>query len=76
VLIEKYEDEHYQLNAATPLGILRELMEARNVKPSDLWGVFGSKGIASEVMSGKRAISKSHAKKLAEYFKCSGVIVC
>src|SRR4051794_32391394 len=31
VLIEKYEDEHYQINAATPLGILRELMEARSV---------------------------------------------
>lgn len=71
VLIEKYEDEHYQLNAATPLGILRELMEARSVKPSDLWSLFGSKGIASEVMSGKRAISKRHAKKLAEYFKVS-----
>ena len=30
--------------------------------------VFGSKGIASEVINGKRQISKSHASKLGERF--------
>jgi antitoxin component HigA of HigAB toxin-antitoxin module len=33
-LIEKFEDEHYQLNASTPHSILRELMEARGVGSS------------------------------------------
>ena len=70
-LIEEFEAAHYQLNASTPVGILRELMEARGVKQSDLWPLFGSKGTASEVMSGKRAISKAQAKKLAEFFKVS-----
>jgi HTH-type transcriptional regulator/antitoxin HigA len=70
-LIEEFESAHYQLNASTPAGILRELMEARNVKQSELWPLFGSKGTASEVLSGKRAISKAHAKKLAEFFKVS-----
>ena len=32
----------------------------------DLLDVFGSRGIASEVVGGKRAISKAQAKKLAE----------
>ena len=70
-LIEEFEATHYQLNASTPTGILRELMEARGVKPSDLWSLFGSKGTASEVLSGKRSISKAQAKKLAEFFKVS-----
>jgi HTH-type transcriptional regulator / antitoxin HigA len=70
-LIEKFEDEHYKLNASTPHGILRELMQARGVKQSDLWPIFGSKGTASEVLNGKRAISKAQAKKLAEFFKVS-----
>jgi HTH-type transcriptional regulator/antitoxin HigA len=70
-LIEDYEERHYQLNASTPRGILRELMEARRVKQRDLWELFGSKGTASEVISGKRGISKSHAKALAKFFRVS-----
>ena len=70
-LIEEFESAHYQFNASTPAGILRELMEARGVKQSELWDLFGSKGTASEVLSGKRAISKTQAKKLAEFFKVS-----
>lgn len=70
-LIEDFEEKHYQLNASTPHGILKELMEARGVKASELWKLFGSKGVASEVIRGKRAISKAQAKALAEYFKVS-----
>jgi HTH-type transcriptional regulator/antitoxin HigA len=73
-LIEKFEAEHYQLerkSIATPLSTLRELMAARDLKPSDLWEVFGSKGLTSEVLSGKRAISKSKAKALAQFFQVS-----
>lgn len=41
-LIEKEEDEHYQLQASTPQSVLQHLMEARNIKQSDLVGVLGS----------------------------------
>ena len=70
-LIERFEEEHYRLRASTPRGILLELMEARSVKPRDLWQVFGSKGTASEVLSGKRGLSKAHARALADYFDVS-----
>jgi HTH-type transcriptional regulator/antitoxin HigA len=70
-LIENFESKHYQLNAASPRGILLELMQARTVKPSELWPIFGSKGTASEVLSGKRSISKAQAKKLASFFNVS-----
>jgi HTH-type transcriptional regulator/antitoxin HigA len=73
-LVEKFEEERYQLernSSATPLGILKELMAARNLKSSDLWRVLGSKGLTSEILSGKRAISKSRAKALAEFFHVS-----
>jgi HTH-type transcriptional regulator/antitoxin HigA len=43
-------------------------MEVRALTQKDLWKVFGSKGIASEVFYGKRAISRTHAKKLADFF--------
>ena len=70
-LIQDFEDRNYQLNASTPRGILLELMEARGVKPSELWGVLGSKGTTSEVISGKRGISKAQARALAQFFNVS-----
>jgi antitoxin component HigA of HigAB toxin-antitoxin module len=36
-LIEKFEEGRFGLHASTPRGILLELMEARHVKPRDLW---------------------------------------
>lgn len=71
VLVEAYEDEHYPIPDSSPDEILRFLMEDRGLKQSDLLSVFGSSGIASEVVNGKRSISKAQAKKLAEYFKVS-----
>ena len=70
-LVEDFEQRFYQPRDATPLEVLRHLMESRGIKQSQLWGVFGSKGIASEVLSGKRGISKTHARALANYFHVS-----
>jgi HTH-type transcriptional regulator/antitoxin HigA len=68
VLIEAFEDANYALEGSTPDSRLRSLMEEHGLRQRDLLGVFGSRGIASEVVSGKRAISKTQAKKLAELF--------
>lgn len=46
-------------------------MEARRLAQKDLWRVFGSKGITSEVVHGKRSISKTQARKLADFFRVS-----
>ncbi len=67
-LIEDFEERFYHPGEATPLEVLHHLMESRDARQSHLWEVFGSKGIASEVLNGKRAISKTHAKALANYF--------
>lgn len=70
-LIEDYEERNYQLKEATPHEVLRELMRVRGARQRDLWNVFGSKGIASEVCNGKRGISKKQAKTLGEFFHVS-----
>ena len=67
-LIEDFERRYYHPKEAEPLEVLQHLMDARGVKPNHLWEVFGSKGIASEVLNGKRGISKAQAKALASYF--------
>jgi HTH-type transcriptional regulator/antitoxin HigA len=68
VLIDEYETRRYPIPKAGPRQTLRHLMEARDLTQKDLWKVFGSTGIASEVFHGKRAISRTHAKKLADFF--------
>ena len=71
ILIESYEDEHYSMPEVAPNEVLKFLMEDRELKQKDLVHIFGSTGITSEVVNGKRAISKAQAKKLAGYFKVS-----
>jgi HTH-type transcriptional regulator / antitoxin HigA len=70
-LIEQFEDQHYQLHPATPHEVLSELILQRGLKQKDLVPLFGSQGIASEVLNGKRSISKSQAKTLGDFFHVS-----
>lgn len=67
-LIEDFEQRYYHPKEAEPLEVLQHLMDARGVKQTHLWEVFGSKGVASEVLNGKRGISKTQARALASYF--------
>jgi HTH-type transcriptional regulator/antitoxin HigA len=71
VLIDDYEERRYPIAKARPQQVLKHLMEARNLTQKDLWKIFGSKGITSEVFHGKRSISKTQAKKLAQFFHVS-----
>ena len=71
VLIDEYEERRYPIHKASPQRTLQHLMEARSLTQKDLWKLFGSKGIASEVFHGKRSISKTQAKKLAAFFHVS-----
>jgi HTH-type transcriptional regulator / antitoxin HigA len=71
VLIDQYEERRYPISKSTPRQTLHHLMEARQLTQKDLWRVFGSKGITSEVFHGKRSISKAQAKKLAIFFHVS-----
>ncbi len=70
-LIERFEEQHYAIPEAPGHRVLQTLMENRKLQQKDLLPIFGSKGIASEVINGKRAISKEQAKKLGEFFKLS-----
>ena len=68
-LIERYEDEHYPVEPdSSPREHLLALMEHREVLQAELAEAIGSRSLASEILSGKRDISKSAAKVLAKLF--------
>jgi HTH-type transcriptional regulator/antitoxin HigA len=74
VLIEDYEQRRFSMGEASPLETLKELMRAREIRAKDLWPLFGSKGITSEVLNGKRGISNEMARKLGEMFNVSPAV--
>jgi HTH-type transcriptional regulator/antitoxin HigA len=47
------------------------LLEQRGLTPKDLWQVVGSKSRVSEILAGKREMTKEQAKRLAEFFHVS-----
>src|SRR5580658_10628844 len=71
VLIERYEQEQDPIVAPDPLEALKELMAANGMTQSALARLLGSSGITSEILSGKRSLSKTHIRKLAEAFNVS-----
>jgi HTH-type transcriptional regulator / antitoxin HigA len=71
VLVERFEEEHYQIPDSPPHQILQHLMESRNAKQADLVPILGGRGRVSELVNGKRAISKAQAKALADFFHVS-----
>ena len=68
LLVHQFEEAKYPLGHAEPLEALRALMEDRGIRQRDLISVFGSSSVVSDVLNGKRSISKAHARKLAEFF--------
>jgi HTH-type transcriptional regulator / antitoxin HigA len=68
-LIRDYEATAYPPRPKSrPHEMVAFLLEQRDLKPTDLWPIIGSKGRVSEILTGKRSISKEQAKKLAEFF--------
>jgi HTH-type transcriptional regulator/antitoxin HigA len=70
-LIEVYDEEHHHIPGQPPHEMVRHLMEQRGLKQTDLVPVLGSRAQVSDLVSGKRGISKAQVKALAEYFAVS-----
>ena len=69
-LIRDYEAMAYpRREESSPHEMVAFLLEQRGLAPKDLWPVIGSKGRVSEILAGRRSISKEQAKKLAEFFQ-------
>ena len=69
ILIQAYDDRRHPLPPLAPNEMLAYLMETSGRTAKDLLPVLGTRGRVSEVLSGKRSISKEQAKKLAAVFK-------
>ena len=57
-----------EIPSLEPRELLKSLMTDKGLKQIDLADIFGTQSVVSEVLSGKREITKSQAKALAEKF--------
>jgi HTH-type transcriptional regulator / antitoxin HigA len=71
LVIEEFEEDNYQLKAATPIEVLQELMAANKLRQKDLVDIFGATSTVSAVLNGKRDMTREHIKKLTKRFHIS-----
>jgi HTH-type transcriptional regulator / antitoxin HigA len=69
ILVEKFEHEFYQPDRANnPGSMLSFLMDQRDLKASDLVGIFSSEQAVEDAISGTGHIDQSIADRLGELF--------
>ncbi|HET9184084.1 MAG TPA: transcriptional regulator [Candidatus Angelobacter sp.] len=74
VLIEEYESKYYPVPDAGPLDIIRHLMDEHSLRQKDLVDVFGTESIVSDVLNGKRDLTKDHIMRLSARFHVSPAV--
>jgi HTH-type transcriptional regulator/antitoxin HigA len=72
LLIEQYESKDHPTPASTPAEVLEHLIEVRGITQAQLARDASlPRSVITNVLAGRRAISKANAVKLAKYFGIS-----
>jgi len=70
LLIEKYDEEQYQVPEMDPIQLLKSLMEDHKLKAKDLTVILElSKGTISKILNYQKGLSKETIRKLSNRFK-------
>jgi HTH-type transcriptional regulator/antitoxin HigA len=66
LIVEHYEQEHYPIGPPTPLEAIEFFMDQNGLTKADMTQYLGSPSKVSEVLNGKRALSKTMIRKLVK----------
>lgn len=73
--IGKYEKKHHAISFAemAPHELLKSFMKEHGLKQVDIQAILGiaSSGVISEIVAGKRELTKEHCVKLGNHFQVS-----
>lgn len=69
ILIEKYEDEHYPIDAPDPIEAIKFRMEQMDLDKMDLADILGYKSRVSEIFSRKRKLTLKMIRNLHKKLK-------
>jgi HTH-type transcriptional regulator/antitoxin HigA len=73
-LAENWEEAHHPIPEAPGYRILKHYMQVRGLRQIDLQPILGSRGVTSEIVNGKRSITKEQAKRLGALFGVSPAV--
>jgi HTH-type transcriptional regulator/antitoxin HigA len=72
LLIEQFESSKHPTPASSPREVLEHLLDVRGISRAELAGDTGiPRSVITNVLRGRRDISKANAVKLAGYFNVS-----
>lgn len=66
--IEQYEKKEFPIGPATPEKVLGFLMEQHDLSQYDLAKELGGQPVVSQVLSGKRKLTREHIERLSKKF--------
>ena len=69
ILIEKYEEMHFPIEAPDPIEAIKFRMEQMNMNKNDLAEVIGYKSRVSEILNRKRKLSLNMIRQLHKKLK-------
>jgi HTH-type transcriptional regulator / antitoxin HigA len=74
--VEAYETARFPFDDSRlgPLDVLKTLLAEHGMNASDLGRLLGNRTLGAAVLAGRRALSKTHIKKLAEHFKVEAAL--
>jgi HTH-type transcriptional regulator/antitoxin HigA len=64
LVIEKYQNEHYEIPAAEPLEVVKFIMEENGRSRAELAEILGGQSRVSEFFKGRRDLSLSQMRRL------------
>lgn len=70
-LLADWEDATVEIPDVHGAALVRALLEERGLRQKDLVGVFATASVASEVLAGRRELTRKHIEALARYFEVS-----
>jgi HTH-type transcriptional regulator/antitoxin HigA len=69
-LVEAYDTANYpEPDEATPLERLKALLDESGTSTAELGRLLGNSGLASQILLGRRELSKAHIRTLSRHFK-------
>jgi HTH-type transcriptional regulator/antitoxin HigA len=71
LLVTSYEEQHYPIPKATPVEVVRFLMDQHDLKNKDLVPQFGTDSAVSMFLSGQRRLTVPQIKALSARFRLS-----
>lgn len=74
LLVERYEEEHYDVPKASPSDVLRFLIDRHGLKQRDVARELGGESVVSEVLSGKRRLNTTQIEQLSRRFQVSPAV--